>query len=63
MMIHILKSDGCFDYVKPDDLCRKLAKNEVVSFERDDGICMVGKDPVRTEQAVGYSGSDRRRQL
>ena len=60
MMIHVLKRDGRFEYVKPEELSRRLVQHEVLSFERNDGICVVDKDPLRSVLQAAYSGPERR---
>jgi hypothetical protein len=60
MLVRILRSKGCYDYVKPQMLDRLIETEEIVSFYRASGPVVLGVDPVRSSQSKAYAGDERR---
>ena len=60
MMIRVMYSDGRFDMVKPSLLEKLLKEEAVTSFKRSSGWAVVGRDPIRSEYKIDYSGAERR---
>ncbi len=58
--IHVLFRSGQADFVDPTTLNHLLSHEEVICFRRNDGLAMVGRDPVRRMVRSDYSGPERR---
>lgn len=59
-MIQVLFNSGDIDMVDAQTLDRLVMKQEIFCFRRQDGIAVIGRDPVRSDRPGGYSGPDRR---
>lgn len=58
--IHVLLKSGSVNFIAATDLDRLLAAEKVLCFRRNDGIAMVGRDPIRCGSWAGYPGPERR---
>jgi len=59
-MIRVLRSEGYFDYVKPQLLDDLIERREIISFRRQSGVVLLGVDPVRARRNLDYFGEERR---
>lgn len=60
MLVRVLHNAGYYDYVKPTLLDRLIEEEEIISFYRQSGVVVLGVDSVRSQKAIGYSGTERR---
>jgi len=60
MLVRVLHNTGYYDYVKPTLLDRLIEEKEIISFYRQSGVVILGRDKIRTRQASVYSGPERR---
>ncbi len=61
-MIQVLFRSGGIDVVDAQTLNELVNEHEILCFRRQDGIAVVGRDSVRSNQASEYCGPDRRNQ-
>lgn len=60
MMIQVLFNSGDIEMVDAPTLDQLIVKQEILCFRRQDGVAVVGRDPVRSNRPGAYSGPDRR---
>ena len=60
-MIRVMWSKGYFDYVKPQMLDTLIERRQIISFRRQDGVVLLGVDPVRSRGKFNYGGEERRK--
>ena len=60
MLIRVMYDDGKFDMVKPQRLDTLLETKRVISFKRDEGWAVVGRDALRSSRSQGHKGVERR---
>ncbi len=59
-MIPVLYKAGHCDYVSPDHLDKMIHEKEILCFRRNEGVVIIGRDPVRTPESEEYEGPERR---
>ena len=60
--IRVLFRSGQADFVSPSRLNELLANNELLCFQRTEGIATIGRDPIRCFTRADYQGPERRSQ-
>jgi hypothetical protein len=61
MLIHIVRTDNRYDYVKDFILDILIKSKEIVKFKRSTGWVTIGVDPIRqSKQDSVFDGTDRR---
>jgi len=60
MLVRVLHNAGYYDYVKPSLLDRLIEEEEIISFYRQSGVVVLGKDKIRTRKVSAYAGPERR---
>jgi hypothetical protein len=61
MLIHIVRTDNRYDYVKDFILDRLIESKEIVKFKRSTGWATIGVDPIRQSKRDSvFNGTDRR---
>jgi hypothetical protein len=62
--IHVITSDGTYQYLIPAALDALLEKNCIMKFKRSNGWVTVGIDPIRVkdrrEASRSFNGPDKR---
>ena len=59
-MIQVLFHCGDIEMVDATTLDRLIMEQEICCFRRQDGVAVIGRDPVSSERPGEYSGPDRR---
>ena len=59
-MIQVLFNSGDIDMVDTRTLDRLVSKQEIFCFRRQEGVAVIGRDPVRSNRPGEYFGPDRR---
>ena len=61
MLIHVVRVDNRYDYVKDFILDILIESKEIVKFKRRTGWVTIGIDPIRrSHRDSAFHGSDRR---
>jgi hypothetical protein len=61
MLIHIVRTDNRYDYVKDFILDILIESKEIVKFKRSTGWVTIGVDPIRRSKRHSvFNGTDRR---
>ena len=61
MLIHVVRVDNRYDYVKDFILDILIKSKEIVKFKRSTGWVTIGVDPIRqSKQDSVFNGTDRR---
>ena len=61
MLIHVVRVDNRYDYVKDFILDILIESKEIVKFKRRTGWVTIGVDPIRrSHRNIAFHGSDRR---
>ena len=50
MLIHVIRTDNNYDYVKDFMLDLLIASKEIAKFERSSGWVTIGVDPIRMKK-------------
>ena len=50
MLIHVIRTDNHYDYVKDFMLDLLIASKEILRFERSSGWVTIGVDPIRMKK-------------
>lgn len=58
--IHVLFRSGLVGFDESKKLNQLLTNQEVVCFKRNEGLAMVGRDPIRCMVRSDYAGPERR---
>ena len=59
-MIQVLFNSGDIDMVDAQTLDILLEEQKIFCFRRQNGVAVIGRDPVRSKRSGEYSGPDRR---
>ena len=59
-MIQVLFKSGDIDVVDAKSLDRLVREQELLCFRRQDGVAVIGRDPVRSNRPNEYRGPERR---
>jgi CheY-like chemotaxis protein len=59
-MIQVLFKSGVIDMVDAQSLERLVSEQELICFRRQDGVAVIGRDPVRSNRSNEYCGPERR---
>jgi CheY-like chemotaxis protein len=59
-MIQVLFKSGDIDMVDAQSLDRLVREQELICFRRQDGVAVIGRDPVRSNRSNEYCGPERR---
>jgi len=62
-MIQVLFKSGDIDVVDAKSLDRLVREQELLCFRRQDGVAVIGRDPVRSNRSNQYCGPERRNYL
>jgi hypothetical protein len=61
MLIHVVRIDNRYDYVKDFVLDRLIESKGIIKFKRRTGWVTIGVDPIRqSHRGSAFHGSDRR---
>jgi hypothetical protein len=52
VLIHVIRTDNHYDYVKDFMLDLLIASKEILRFERSSGWVTIGVDPIRMKKRV-----------
>ena len=52
MLIHVIRTDNHYDYVKDFMLDLLIASKEILRFERSSGWVTIGVDPIRMKKRL-----------
>jgi len=58
--IQVLFKSGNIDIVDAQSLDRLVSEQELLCFRRQDGVAVIGRDPVRSNRSSEYYGPERR---
>ena len=61
MLIHVIRVDNCYDYVKNFVLYSLIESKGIIKFKRRTAWVTIGVDPIRRSKRNSvFNGSDRR---
>jgi hypothetical protein len=55
MLIHVIRTDNNYDYVKDFMLDLLIASRDILKFKRSSGWVTIGVDPIRKQARVSSS--------